>query len=221
VGVFEILYANTREIAGWNREAFRVLLAFLFVSDAFMMIWLSQMWRFGRDLKDGKLDPFRVRPASALFLYGFSLFSLEGCVNMSVAMSYLMYAIGRALPHVGVATVFVTLAAILLSFWVRCVVVTLFSVLELAMVGSDFSRFMYDLLNATSDRPADIFDRRLRLFLMYVIPVGALSQVPAQMVLGRYTPLEALIAALWLITLGLAVFTAWKRSFRRYQSAMG
>ena len=42
----------------------RVLLGYLFVSDAFMMVWLGQMWRFGRDVKDGALDPVRVRPAS-------------------------------------------------------------------------------------------------------------------------------------------------------------
>ena len=68
VGVFEVLYMHVSEIAGWDRDEFRVLLGYLFVSDAFMMVWLGQIWRFGRDLKDGELDPFRVRPAATLFL---------------------------------------------------------------------------------------------------------------------------------------------------------
>jgi ABC-type uncharacterized transport system permease subunit len=85
VAVFEVLYAHVTDIAGWSRDEFRVLIGFLFVSDAFMMIWLSQMWRFGRDLKDGKLDSFRVRPVSTLFIYGFQTFSLEGCMNMLFA----------------------------------------------------------------------------------------------------------------------------------------
>ena len=37
----------------------------------------------------------------------------------------------------------------------------------------------------------DIFGPRLRLFLLFVIPVGALTQVPASIVLGRYSALEA------------------------------
>src|SRR5262249_45709932 len=111
VGVFEVLYAHTPSIAGWDRAAFRVLLGFVFVSDAFQMLLLVQMWRVGRDLKDGKLDPYRVRPAAPLFLYGFALFSLEACVNMVVASSYLLYAVGRAVPHIGVSTVLLVLIA--------------------------------------------------------------------------------------------------------------
>jgi ABC-2 type transport system permease protein len=221
VGVFEVLYSHSPEIAGWNREAFRVLLGYLFVSDAFMMIFLAQMWRFGRDLKDGKLDPYRVRPASALFLYAFNQFSLEGCLNMLVASGYLVYALVIAVPQIGAGTVLVALAAVALSFWVRFVLVTLFSLLELVAVGADGSRFLQDLLYASNDRPLDIFERRLRLFLIYVVPVGGLAHVPAAIVLGRYSWLEALFAVGWLFALGLLVFAAWTRGFRRYESAMG
>lgn len=221
VGVFEVLYAHTPSIAGWDRSAFRVLLGFVFVSDAFQMIWLAQMWRVGRDLKDGKLDPYRVRPAAALFLYGFSLFSLEACVNMVVATSYLVYAVDRALPRVGVTTVLLVLLASLLSFWVRCLVIALFSALELRFIGSDISRFLQDILHSASDRPADIFERRIRTFLLYIVPVGALASVPAQLVLGRYTLLEGVLACSWLIALGVFVFNFWSRGFRRYESALG
>ena len=221
VGVFEVLYAHSREIAGWNREQFRVLLGYLFVSDAFVMIFLGQTWRFGRDLKDGKLDPYRVRPASALFLFAFNQFSLEGCVNMLMAAGYLAYAIACALPQIGVGTVLVALAAVALSFWGRFVIITLFSLLELVAVGTDASRFLGDLFHASNDRPLDIFERRIRLFLLYIIPIGGLSYVPAAIVLGRYTWPEALLTVSWLIALGLLVFAAWKRGFRRYESAMG
>jgi ABC-2 type transport system permease protein len=221
IGVFEVLYTHAQDIAGWRREEFRVLLAFLFVSDAFMMIWLGQLWRFGRDLKDGRLDPFRVRPASVLFLYGFQQFSLEGCVNMAIAVSYLGYALVIALGPITPATLAVAVFAILLSFWARVVVVSLFSMLELWLLGSDAARFVHDLFHAAYDRPLDIFGARTRLFLLYIVPVGALSQVPASVVLGRYALLEAAAATAWLLVLGGLVFEAWHRSFKRYESAMG
>ncbi len=221
VAVFEVLYSHVTDIAGWNREQFRVLLAFLFVSDAFMMIWLGRMWRFWRDVKDGRLDPFRVRPASTLFLYGFQEFSVEGCVNMAIALAYLTYAVARASVHVTVARVAMTLVAILLSWWVRTLILTLYAIVDLWMVGSDAGRFLQEMLHATADRPADVFGARLRTFLLYVIPVGALTQVPAALVLGRYGWGGGLLAVGWLVALGLAVFAAWNASFRRYESAMG
>jgi len=221
VAVFEVLYSHVTDIAGWSRAEFRVLLGFLFVSDAFMMIWMSQMWRFGRDLKDGKVDSFRVRPASALFLYGFQHFSLEGCTNMLFAFGYLSYAVALAVPEPSALTVVVLAGCVLLSCWARFVTVTMFAALEVVFVGSDVMRFLNELLLSGSDRPLDIFGARIRAFLIYVIPVGALTHVPASILLGRYGGLEALGLVAWLIALGVGVAFGWTRAFRRYESAMG
>lgn len=220
VAIFEVLYTHTESIAGWDREAFRVLLGFLFVSDAFMMIWLGQMWRFGRDLKDGKLDPFRVRPGATFFLYAFQQFSIEGCVNMAVALGYLLYAIQRALPVVTAVTVALTCLAIPLCFWARTMVGVLFSMLEIHFVGSDANRFLQEIVHATADRPLDIFGARVRAFLLYAIPTGALTHIPASLVLRRYGLLEGTLTVSWLLLLGVLLLIAWHRSFRRYESAM-
>jgi ABC-type uncharacterized transport system permease subunit len=220
IAVFEVLYSHAPDIAGWDLAAFRVLLGFLFDSDAFMMIWLGQMWRFGRDLKDGKLDPYRVRPGATFFLYAFQQFSVEGCVNMGVAVAYLAYAIGVAVPALTASVVALTGVAVLLSFWARIVIVALFSLLELYLLGSDAGRFLHDLFHATTDRPIDIFGARTRLFLLYIVPMGALTQIPASLVLQRYGVLEALGAVAWLFALGAGVLVAWHRGFRRYESAM-
>jgi ABC-type uncharacterized transport system permease subunit len=99
--------------------------------------------------------------------------------------------------------------------------VTLFSIFELYMVGSDATRFVHELLNSANDRPIDIFGARARLFLLYVIPVGAITQIPAGILLGRYSLLEAIATSAWLGVLGLLVIAAWNRGFRRYESAMG
>lgn len=221
VAVFEVLYTHVTDIAGWTRAEFRVLIGFLFVSDAFMMIWLGQMWRFGRDLKDGKLDAFRVRPASALFLYGFQQFSLEGCTNMLFAFSYLLYGVRIAVPDPGLWTALTFAGCVALCCYARFVTVTLFAALEVAMVGSDVMRFMTELLLSASDRPLDVFGARLRAFLIYGVPVGALTYLPASIVLGRFAWHEALLSVAWLILFGVAVAFGWNRAFRSYQSAMG
>ena len=93
--------------------------------------------------------------------------------------------------------------------------------LELFAVGANASRFLQDLLYATNDRPLDIFERRFRLVLIYLVPIGGLAHVPASIALGRYSWLETLFTTAWLLALGLLVFAAWRRGFRRYESAMG
>ena len=100
-------------------------------------------------------------------------------------------------------------------------IVTLFSTGELWLLGSEIGSFFRDVLYSTTDRPMDVFGARLRLFLLYIVPVGALTQVPASLVLGHYSALEAAAACAWLVALGLAVFAMWNRSLRRYESARG
>jgi ABC-type uncharacterized transport system permease subunit len=89
------------------------------------------------------------------------------------------------------------------------------------LLGSDAARFIHELFHAASDRPVDIFGARTRTFLLFIVPIGALTQIPASMVLGRYSLVQGALASLWLAALGLLVFAAWNRSFRRYESALG
>jgi len=221
VAVFEVFYSHVDSIAGWKRADFRVLIGFLFVSDAFMMMWLTQMWRFGRDLKDGKIDPFRVRPVSTLLLYGFSQFSLEGTTNMLFALSYLLYALAVAIPEPSLLTALALVGCLLLCFWGRLMIIMMFSALDVFLVGSDISRFLNETFLTASDRPMDIFGARMKAFLIYIVPVGAVTHVPAAIMLGRYSGLETLATVAWLLVLGVAIFVGWHRGLRRYESAMG
>jgi ABC-2 type transport system permease protein len=218
--VFEILFLHTKTIATWSVDEVRVFLGFLFVADAFLMAWLGQAWHFSRELKDGALDPYRVRPISPVFLYFFQRFSLEGSVNMAIAFAYLLFALGQSAVEFTPAVVGMVLWGIALAWWSRTVLTVLFASLEFYVLNSDLSHFCYDVTSAGADRPLDVFGRRTRLFLLTVVPVGALAYIPAGMVLGRLGALESLGHTAWLLVFGVLVFRWWGRGFRRYESAM-
>jgi ABC-2 type transport system permease protein len=218
--VFEILFLHTPSIAGWAVTDVRVFLGFVFVSDGFMMVWLGQAWHFGRELKDGVLDPVRVRPISPIFLYFFQRFSLEGSANMLIALGYLGYAVAMG-PGFTPESVGMLAWGVALACWSRVVLTVFFSTWEFYVLHSDLSAFTHEMTMAGADRPLDIFDRRVRVFLLFLLPVGALSHFPASMVLGRYGAVEAGAYSAWMAAFGLWVFWFWRRSFRRYESAMG
>lgn len=219
--VFEVLFHHADDVAGWSREDVRVFLGFLFVSDAFMMMWLGQSWRFPRDLKDGRLDPFRVRPLSPVFLYFFQLFSLEAVLNLVIAGAYLAWGLGRAGVALGPVSLLVVAWAIVLSCWARLVTLIGWSILDVVLVGSDLGRAVHDVFEAAKDRPLDVFGARTRLFLLYVVPVGVMTHAPARMALGRVGLAQAAFDTVWLLALGVLVLRLWTASFRRYESALG
>jgi ABC-2 type transport system permease protein len=220
IALFEILFGQTRTLAGWTLPEVRVFLGFVFVADAFQMLWLGQAWHFGRELKDGRLDPLRVRPGSPVFLYFFQRFSLEAAVNMALALVYLAWALLRLDLLADPRTLLVLPWALALVGWTRTVLTVLFSSAEFLVLHSDAAHFLNEAFNSAADRPLDVFTRRLRSFLLFVVPVGVLTWVPAALVLGRLGALAALGHTAWIVAFGLGVFRLWRAGFRRYESAL-
>lgn len=218
---FEIVWGLYEPIAGWPTEDVRVLLGFYFVSDAFMMVWLGQAWHFGDDLKKGNLDPVRVRPASPLLLYFFQRYSPEGSANALIAVGYLLWGLAGAGVEASPATVGLCLWAAALACWARFVTMVLFSTFELWFTNSDVGRMVHEYLGATSDKPLEIWTRRVRQFFLYLVPMGLLGYGPTVLAIGRVDVARGLFLTAWLLALGWAICRFWRFSFRRYESAMG
>lgn len=218
--LFEILYLHTASIAGWRPSEMRVFLGFVFVSDGFLMAFMGQMWHFGRELKDGRLDPVRVRPASTLFLYCFQRFSLEGAVNLTLSVGFLTWALAHGGWLSRPVTWLVLPAALAMSFFARVTISVLFSVAEFHFLHSDSSQFLTEALLVPAERPLDVFTRRMRAFLLFAVPVGVVGYVPASLAVGRLGPLAGLCYAVFIAGFGLFTFRLWNRGFRRYESAM-
>jgi len=218
---FEVLFEHTRSIAGWNSDDVRVFLGFLFVSDAFWMIWLGQCWHFGRELKDGKLDPLRVRPGSPIFLYFFQRFSLEASVNGVMAVSWLAYALTRIPGAYSLGGLALVAWGLAIACWCRVVLSVLFSIAEFFFVNSELSNVAWEVSLSMADRPSDVFPSRYKQFLTSLVPVAAVSTLPAALALHRISVLEGLAHTAWLALFGLVVFRLWRASFRRYESALG
>lgn len=220
IATFEILFEHRESIAGWSREEVRVFLGFLFISDAFWMMWLGQSWHFGAELKNGVLDTVRMRPGSPIFLYFFQRFSLEAVVNAMMAWTWLVVAMWNFNGGFGLADLGWLVWATALAFWARTVLSVLFTISEFYLVNSDLSNVAWEVSMTMADRPVDVFPLRYRQFLTSVVPVAGLSTLPAAMVLGRMSWLEALGHSAWIFVLGLLIFRLWRRSFRTYASGM-
>lgn len=219
--MFELVFGLSAEIAGWRMSDVRILLAFYFVSDAFMMVFLGQAWHFGDDLKKGNLDPFRVRPGSPIVLYFFQRFSIEGAVNMAIASGYLVYALVASEQPLSPWWPLLVPWAAALACWARTVTTVLFSTAELYLLNSDLGRLGYEFFDSAADKPLDIFARRVQQFFLWLVPLGMLAYLPAAMVLGRVSLGASVLHSAWMLGFGLATFRFWRASFRRYESAMG
>ncbi|MCP3916631.1 MAG: hypothetical protein GY711_13830 [bacterium] len=221
--VFEILYAfeGGGGLPGWDLAAIRVFLGLVFVHDGFGMVWLGQGWHFGEDLKKGNLDPLRLRPAQPVLLYFFQRFSPEGLTNLLLGLGYLSWAIFSAGIELTPLLALLVAWALALAFFWETVLYVLWSCAEFWFTNSDLGRFANISIGVAGDRPVDIYHRYVRRLLLFVLPTGAATWVPATLILGRLGPTAALGYTVFSLAFGFGVFRFWRFGFRRYESAMG
>ena len=218
---FGIIYgmAGSGQLAGWTYPETLVVLGLVFVHDGFMMTWLGQGWRFGRDLKDGNLDSLRVRPGHPVFLYFFQRFSPEGCVNLALGGGIFFWACAHADVLDGRALWSIPWA-LMLAAYAQTVFSVMTSLTEFYFLNSDLGRLLSTSVSYMAERPLDIYTRRLRQMLLFALPAGAMSYVPACLILGRIDAVAGLGFTVFYLAMGSAIISFWRWSFRRYESAL-
>ena len=214
-------------LGGWSYAEMKVYLGMTFVSDALMMTFMGQQWHFGADLKNGALDPFRVRPGPTAFLYFFQRFSPEGLTNLIIASGWLVYALSGIAPGGADAQV----SFLHLAWTLPCAVVVIatcqvcmtiaYTLVELWVTNSDLGHLSSMIFNSLGERPLDVYPTGMRRFLTFIMPVAGTAWYPASLVLGKLSPAMALGFPVVLVVFGWVVSRVFRRGLRRYDSAMG
>lgn len=224
---FDILYGLGADgarltLAGWDHASMRVYLGFAFVADALAMTFLGQQWHFGADLKNGHLDPFRVKPGPTAFLYFFQRFSPEGLTNLVIASSWLAYALWAMGPGgPSGAQWFLLPVALTVVAFSQVFLTMAYNAVELWVLNSDLGHIASMLLSNLGERPLEVYPRTLTRVLLFVAPVGALAWYPSSLLLGRIDLAMAAGYPLVLAAFAWAVARIFRRGLRNYESAMG
>jgi ABC-2 type transport system permease protein len=234
IATFTMLYAlggdtesGRVSLAGWSLDEMKVFLGMTFVADALMMTFQGQQWHFGSDLKNGALDPFRVRPGPTAFLYFYQRFSPEGLSNLVIASGWLVYALSGVVGTGPEALVtpwhlaWTLPCAIALLAWAQIFISLFYCLVELWLMHSDLGHLASGLFHTMADRPMEVYPAGLSRFLLYVVPVAALSWFPSSLVLGQLSLGFALAYPLVLVVFAWVVVRIFRLGLRRYDSAMG
>ncbi len=226
-GLGETVGGKELSLGGWSLREMKVFLGMTFVADAMMMTWLGQQWHFGNDLKNGALDPFRVRPGSTAFLYFPQRFSPEGLTNLAIASGWLVYALAgvvgmgpEALVSPGGLAWRLPCAIALVAF-IQVFMMVFFNLIELWVTHSDLGHLGSNLFYQLSERPIDVYPTGLGRFLMFVVPVAMVAWFPASLVLGRVGLAFGATYPLVAVAFAWVVSRLFRIGLRRYDSAMG
>lgn len=222
-----IIFANVPRLAEWSQAEVALLYGISALAFAITDLVVGQLDWLSTWIRDGTFDQILLRPRGTLFQVIASDFQLRRLGKAFQGLIVLAYAVSAL--HIDwtplrvlmlIATIPVS-AVIFISIWIFMICVVFWTVegreaANAFTYGGQFS----------SQFPMNIYDRWLRRFLGYLVPIAFISYFPALYILDKPDPLGLPVVLQFsapLVAIAAAVVASlmWRVAVRHYQSAGG
>ena len=216
----EVLFANTRSIAGWREGEVYVLLGTYMITRALMdILFTPNLGQIPTMIRMGTMDFVLTKPVPSQFFVSARYLSLDEIGSLVSAIAVLAYGVVKAglTPSLGqfLAWGFLTLCGLALFYAIQFLLMTL----SFWLIRLDNLTHLADIVVWNARYPIDVFGRRLGLFFTYVLPLAFLATVPT-LALKEGVKLWWLVAGTLLTLLFLQLAARfWRYATRVYTSA--
>jgi ABC-2 type transport system permease protein len=220
-GIF-IIFSQVETLNGWEFSEVLALLGIYFfiqsLKDLVIGPSLESLAGMDGDLWFGRFDFTLLKPVPTQFYVSFRNWRPWALIDMSVSIAIIVTAALKMNAFLSLADV------IFLIFSIMVAITILYSVL-LILISCAFWYlgtpliWIYDSLIQTGRYPIKIYPGFLRFILTWIIPVGFIITVPAEVLLTRVNLYELLGGCVLAIILFAASSLFFKGSLKKYSSA--
>lgn len=219
LSVFEVLFRQTPNIAGWTLDTTRVFMGCLFFVDSvWMLVFQENLDKFSDKVRKGELDLLLAKPVNSQFMLSFQRFSTPYILNIFITSAYLVFALSR-IPGVQWWRLAFLLPALPCALGVIYGVRFLFSASALIFTRAENLNYVWYQIYRLGTRPDAVYPPWLRYAILTVVPVAFIASVPARLLLEP--PSAALLAGAFAVS-AVSVYLStrfWRFALRFYSSA--
>lgn len=216
----ELVFGQVNSIAGWSKDQVLLLVVIQAIFTSFLWFFiLPNLNSFSRYIRRGELDFVLLKPMNPRFFVSTRYLSFNNFARI-FACAFIVFIL---LSRLGVQpTVFAWLLFLALFFLGIFIFYSLFFLMIVTnfwLINVFNFQSLFDQITETGRLPVYIFQGGLRLFFIYIVPVGFIATFPTQALLGQ-VGLEKLWLALFLAaTIFLLSEWFWRFALKHYQSA--
>jgi len=225
--VILVIFSNVPRLGTWSVSEVALLYGIACLAFALTDLAVGHLDLFPQTIRDGTFDLILVRPRPTLFMVLTADFQVRRLGRIAHAVVVLAYALSilgitwsadRLLVLLGAI---VTGVLIFVAIWVTFICIAFWTV-EGREVANAFTYGGVTL----AQYPIDIYERWMRTFFAYVVPVAFVAYYPALYILDKPDPLglpawASFISPLVAAAAALAAGTVWTWAVRHYRSAGG
>lgn len=217
-----VLFGQVETIHGWDLAATLALLGTYLIIGALRGLFigpsLEALAGMDGEVWTGKLDFTLLRPVDIQFLASFRHWRLMAVVDLVLGLGVLGYALSQLAGVLTMGRLLVFVLALAIAVTILYAILLAFAGLVFWSPGFLFT-WVFDALFQMARYPVGLYPGWLQLVLMWVVPVGLMTTVPAQALTGTLAP--GMLAGAAALALGLLLATSalFRAGLRRYASA--
>lgn len=222
-----IIFANVPQLGSWRVSEVALLYGISCLAFALTDLIIGHLDLFPQTIRDGTFDLVLVRPRPTLFMVLTADFQIRRLGRISQALVVLVYALSTLQIEWTVERGLVLVAAILtgalifIAIWVAVICVAFWTVEGREAANA----FTYGGVTL-AQYPIDLYDRWLRRFFAYVVPVAFVAYFPALFILGKPDPLgfpqwTSFTSPAVALAAAFVALAVWRWAVRHYRSAGG
>lgn len=218
---FNIIFANTGSLGGWNFYQVLTLYAFAkFINGFYGACFKRGIQSMAQELvRMGNLDFFLTKPLNSMYFVSVSKPRIYTFINCLLSLFLGIYSISHTGITIGTDNILwflvLTMAGIMLYYFLGIItIVPVFWFIRLWALQSVLSR-----MNTFSRYPANIFAPILKFSLFVFFPVMTASYFPISALFYDQSWKAILFVFIITIVFGIITTSFWKRGLKKYGSA--
>ncbi|MDQ3008285.1 MAG: ABC transporter permease [bacterium] len=214
-----LLRDNINGIGNYTADQMIVFFITYQIVDVVMQVFFRGVYEFGGLVRSGMFDGYLTRPINPLFSVLTGTPDFNDAVFLVPTTLVSIYLIAQADLSITLAGVIWYLLLLLNSFVVGTALHIMIISFTLLTTDVDNVVWMYRDLSRIGQFPISIHFEVIKFILFFMVPIGFMFTVPAQVLLGA--PLSHSIVLTVTFTVGFFWLSLqfWKWSLKRYSSA--
>lgn len=183
---YEVLFMNTTQIAGWTKPQVILLQGFYFIIEFFMwgLLW-ENMREIPIKINSGAMDLELTKPVNHQFLLSVKHISFNNINNLLLGVGTIIYAL--KIGNISITIFGVVMSIIGLITACMFIYAGWFITMCLAFWVDRFENlyYLFPSLRQFWRMPEAFYSGILKKIVSFVLPVGLITTVPTQFLLGK------------------------------------
>jgi ABC-2 type transport system permease protein len=221
LGVY-VIFGQIETLHGWSFSGtlavLGVYLTIQALRDLFIGPSLDALAGMDGEVWSGNLDFTLIRPVNIQFLASFRRWHLFALFDLLLGLGVLVFAMGRLNEVLTLTNIAMFLLTLISGAGILYAILLAFSALVFWSPGVMFM-WIFDGIFQLARFPLGLYPGWVRLVLTWIIPVGVITTIPAQALIGGLTINQLSISLLAAMVLILCASLFFKAALRRYASA--